>query len=179
MNNTESPLWEIWEPIEIGNFKSIKELEEAIKNKNIMDNIAKSILESSKFTLSKVNKEVNLVIVSLDDLSHMSRNSAFYNSYDRICELAFKKGLKFCPDETCFQICLQSKKLLGSLELSIAMEPIYSKSNKEFNIFHISHWKNEDKSIIYGIPAYLKEDSKKYKFKFRSCERFNKFIFCT
>ncbi|NVN95999.1 MAG: hypothetical protein HXX18_12025 [Bacteroidetes bacterium] len=166
MNNIN---FQIWETIEIGTYKSIKEFEKAINENCLIKNFSKNLLKSPSFILSKEHKKINLVVVTPYIVYPKKLDFEFYVTYERICRIAFKNGLKLCPVETGLQICLQSNRLCKGTSLNIVTESIFIPTIKKSCISHIDRWYDDGNIVITGLSIFSE----------KNFNRFSKFIFCT
>ncbi|MBP7540497.1 MAG: hypothetical protein KA802_11170 [Saprospiraceae bacterium] len=108
----------VWKRIVLGTYRNKKELLLALENKGISVIDSKSIYDSPSFQLSPVQKECDLIRISVRELGFNHPTL-----YQDICKKAQEIGLKLCPAEVAPQLKLQYKQPRGEY-LTIGMELI-------------------------------------------------------
>jgi hypothetical protein len=132
----------VWETIKLGTLKKVDDIcMEFKKNGFVFLKLAHNMINEPSFKLSEVEKEIKLVIISVEELG-------FYRSttYDEICNKAKEFGLKLCPNEVGPQFRLHRKNQLKGEYLRIAMEPI-ADPGEFLYIFYIAH---DDDMLFLG-----------------------------
>lgn len=109
-----------WKTISLGTFTSTNAMFDALHDRDIhVGDMANEILHRPAFTISKVKMRVELVVLSVNQLS-----SGKENSLAAIFARARKLGYDLCPPEVAVQLRLQyDDQPIGEF-LDIAMEPI-------------------------------------------------------
>jgi hypothetical protein len=109
-----------WKTISLGTFTSTNAMFNALDYRDIhIGDMADEILHRPTFTISKVKMDMELVVLSVNQLS-----SGKQNSLALIFARARKLGYELCPPEVAVQLRLQyDDQPIGEF-LDIAMEPI-------------------------------------------------------
>jgi len=120
----------VWKTLTLGvGPKSVTELENAIKEKGYgIEGFTEKLLEHPEFKISTEQKDVDLVMLSVEDLG-FSKGASFSEIKNRIQEI----GLELAPAEVGPQLCLNY--VASNEGLYIGMEPIKINQSNEGNIF--------------------------------------------
>jgi len=120
LDNAEIAGSAAWRTVSLGTFTSINAMFNALDDRRIhVGDLADEILHRPAFTISKVKTDVQLVVLSVNQLS-FGRQSSLGAIFAR----AHKLGYELCPSEVAVQLRLQyDDQPIGEF-LEIAMEPI-------------------------------------------------------
>ena len=115
-------VWETWKTVRLGTFKNVDEIYQALKvSGNNINNEEGDILGKPTFTVSKTEKDVELINVSVEELGLKDNDK-----YKDICKRAFKLGLQLCPAEVGPQLRLQWKDQPKGTHVIVAMKAIFT-----------------------------------------------------
>lgn len=110
----------VWRTIKLGTYKSVKTLRMALERAdNRVSDWATDILAKPAFTVASEVTEVDLVILSVEELG-FKEGACYKDIYARAKEL----GLELCPAEVGPQLRLQYPDQTPGEWLRVAMEPI-------------------------------------------------------
>lgn len=108
-----------WKTISIGNFTNVQEIKKALLDSGFrIGSWADDVLKSSNFTLSTIERKIDLVRITPKDLGFS--NGAYRKD---IYKRALEVGLKLCPLEVGPQLRLQYLDQPKLESLQIGMEP--------------------------------------------------------
>ncbi len=135
MPREKIPNFPIWGSIKLGLHKSARAYCKEMKKAGVhIDPLAKDILDSSCFTVSKTETEVDIVIVSNADLGFEKGAS-----HSTTCARAEEFGLELCPAEVGPALRLASYTgLLRGKWVIVAMNPI-TDSKGDYCVFDMVH----------------------------------------
>lgn len=128
------PGLKVWKTIKLGTgLKTAKDFRNELKKNNRIGVWGDDILGQSAFTVSDIEKEVDLVNISVEELGFKD-GATRKDIYDRALEL----GLQLCPEEVGPQLRLQYTDQPKGEWLRVAMEPI-ADSDGDLNVFDVAH----------------------------------------
>lgn len=101
----EKILSNVWKSLNVGTFEAFGDIYlEIFRRKNFTDG-TKGYIPNLKLAVASIEEQISLVSLTVEELGF--KNGA---TYKNICSKAKEIGLEPCPQETCFQLCLQYTK---------------------------------------------------------------------
>ena len=102
--------FKVWKTIKIGTFKSMDDAENALRSAKILFEEFGSVtplLRHPMFKLETVEREIDLIKVTAEELGVESFTEESKVFYSRELHMTIGGALQFCPDETALQLRLQ------------------------------------------------------------------------
>lgn len=150
--------WKTWKTIKLGTLKNADEIRRDIllASKKSITNWANYILGRQAFKISEVEYNLDLVIVSVQDLGFKSSAS-----YGEICKRAKEFGLGLCPAEVGPQLFLQWDGQLDEACVVVAMDAIATDTDRGIFVLRFS----SDKQTLHAEDG--RPDNRwSYQFRF-------------
>lgn len=124
------PRWGIEETIKLGTYKKLYQLRQALRGHQFRVRAPTiEIMKNDRFTLSPSEKEVNVILLTAQELELFGDPKAWFGepinrlTLEELVEAGRKFGLKPCPAEVGPQLRLQLPYRVG-YRIRIVMEPI-------------------------------------------------------
>ena len=151
--------WKVWKTIKIGTgLRTADDFRQAFKKENcVIDHHANIALDNLVLTTSKIEREIDLVAVSGEELGFVEgelyvRDIGFGGIpqvYRRhIYKRAQELGLKICSAEVALQLCRQlNYQPQEEEELQIGMEPLKNDDDPDPWVFCVENFNNNSSRL--------------------------------